>query len=41
MDKLVNHGHVLSGVSRFVALPLFLLLDFYRDRNNLPNYRFP
>jgi len=38
---LANHGYALSGVSWFEVLPPALSLDFFKDRNGLPNYQFP
>ena len=40
-DKMASLGHDLSDTIWFDVLPPSLSLDFFRDRNGLPNYRFP
>jgi len=40
-DRLAALGHGVSGMAWFDRLPPSLLFDFTRDRNGLPNYRFP
>jgi len=40
-DKMASLGHDLSDTVCFDVLPPSLYLDFFRDRNGLPNYRFP
>ena len=39
-DRLGALGHGVFGLAWFDRLPPSLLLDFSRDRNGLPNYRF-
>jgi len=40
-DLLACLGHDLSDTDWFDILPPLLAFDFFRDRNGLPNYRFP
>jgi hypothetical protein len=40
-DKLANMGHAITGAIWLDTLPAGVVLDFFRDRCGLPNYRFP
>jgi len=40
-DGLADMGHAVTDTSWFTTLPPLLLADFARDKNGLPNYRFP
>jgi len=40
-DLLASIGHGLVGSIWFDTLPLSLSLGFFRERHNLPNFRFP
>jgi len=40
-DKLASFDHALTDTIWYSSLPLSLSTDFARDRNGLPNYRFP
>jgi len=41
VDKLASLEHALTDTTWYTILPSSLLADFARDRNGLPNYRFP
>jgi len=40
-NKLASLGHVLIDTVWYTNMPSSLAADFSRDRNGLPNYRFP
>lgn len=39
-DKVAAMGHTLPNTTWFTTLPSPLFMDFSRDRNGLPNFRF-
>ena len=40
-DALATLGHDMPGTTWFQTMSVSLLIDFTRDRNGLPNFRFP
>jgi len=40
-DKLATYGHSVTCIVWLTSLPQTLMEDFTRDRNGLPNFRFP
>jgi len=40
-DKMASLGHDVTDTIWYTTMPSSLAIDFSRDRNGLPNYRFP